>query len=112
MWIMTQWYTGTVIKHTPTSHIPNLYQIHFRSKGDQPLPYNLEKYNFRLLTNKLSINHQQHNQLNNSNKQKKHVHKKQKHHHKKHHKKHKKHNKNHKKRKRACLSDDDEEKME
>eukprot|EP00483_Globobulimina_turgida_P012504 UN12527 len=109
MWIVTQWYTGTVIKHTPTSHIPNLYQIHFRSKGDQPLPYNLEKYNFRLLTNKLNINHQHQNQNQSNvggNKPKKH--KKQKHHHhKKHHKKHKKHNKNHKKRKRACISDDE-----
>ena len=49
MWITTQWYTGTVIEHTPTPELPHLYRIRFRAKGEMPKKYDLEQFNFRLI---------------------------------------------------------------
>ncbi len=52
MWIETQWYTGTVVRHTPSAAVPHLYEIRFRAKGEKPMPYDLEQFNFRVVAKK------------------------------------------------------------
>merc|ERR1712228_894916 len=110
MWIDTQWFTGTIIKHTPSSQLPHSYLIHFRSKGDKPLTYDLEKYNFKVLKHKIfdDDNDDNDDDANEENKIKIKRHNHRKHKKRKKHKR-KKNEKQKKKRKRQQMNGNDED---